>query len=234
MKKDPIIREAIDESLVSVHFDARDMHAVLRAVRSERAPDRAPKRRMRLNFAFAAAMLLLIAVPVLTLRTAGTPPDDITTIAAEGESTPLPTASEAPPQSAAALDETEAIRLARACFEAQCDTSVFTFDEYTVSVQGYAVYGSSLECPDYEVSMKSIYDNGCTFTVVISAQDGSVVSFSDPALATVPAAVSSDSPEVQSWYEKYGEDVSAWPQEALREFARRYGNGLLNAEAQPQ
>ena len=40
MKNDPRIRNALDESLSSVHFDARDMHRVLRAVREQEAPDR--------------------------------------------------------------------------------------------------------------------------------------------------------------------------------------------------
>ena len=40
MKNDPRIRNALDESLSSVHFDARDMHRVLRAVRGQEAPVR--------------------------------------------------------------------------------------------------------------------------------------------------------------------------------------------------
>lgn len=201
---------------------------------------------MRLNLAFAAAMLLLIAAPILVLRSAGTPAD-ITTIAANGataasvgESTALhiaPTAAPLPSEQPRELPETKAedalisessaIEIARACFEAQCDTSVFTFDEYTVSVQGYAAYGSDPEIPGYEVSMKSIYDNGCAFTIIVSAQDGSVLSFSDPATATVPAAIDSGSPEVQSWYDKYGPYMFTWPQSAKVEFSRRYEGGQL-------
>ena len=42
MKSDPRIRSAIDESLSSVHFDARDMHAVLRAARCQEPPGGKP------------------------------------------------------------------------------------------------------------------------------------------------------------------------------------------------
>lgn len=250
MRKDHTIKSAIDESLASVHFDARDMHGVLRAVRHEPAPRKAPGKRMRFNFAFAAAMLLLVAAPLLALRSAGTPAD-ITTIAANGSTaasvgesaalpiaptaaplpTPLPTGQpvELPETQATdgLISESSAIEIARACFEAQCDTSVFTFDEYTVSVQGYAAYGSDPEIPGYEVNMKSIYDNGCAFTIIVSAQDGSVISFSDPAAATVPASIDNGSPEVQSWYDKYGPYMFTWPQSAKVEFSRRYEGGQL-------
>ena len=47
MKNDPRIRNALDESLSSVHFDARDMHRVLRAVREQEAPVRTSARRKR-------------------------------------------------------------------------------------------------------------------------------------------------------------------------------------------
>ena len=62
MKKDPTIREAIDESLCSVRFNAQDERAVLAAIHGRRA--KAKKRVRRLNFAFAMGLLVLLVAPV--------------------------------------------------------------------------------------------------------------------------------------------------------------------------
>ncbi|MEE0402346.1 MAG: hypothetical protein UDN39_10450, partial [Christensenellales bacterium] len=62
MKKDPTIREAIDESLCSVRFNAQDERAVLAAIHGRRA--KAKKRARRLNFAFAMGLLVLLVAPV--------------------------------------------------------------------------------------------------------------------------------------------------------------------------
>ena len=62
MKKDPTIREAIDESLCSVRFNAQDERAVLAVIHGRRA--KAKKRVRRLNFAFAMGLLVLLVAPV--------------------------------------------------------------------------------------------------------------------------------------------------------------------------
>lgn len=239
MKRDNQIHRAIDESLDSVRFNARDTHAVLHAVRSQGASRhaRSPKRRMRPELILALSMVALIVGPLsvfaLRARLAGT--EDITThidptiAASAGEQTG--SAQNADPIIAAesafspAVSESEAVQAARACFEAQCDTSVFAFEEYTVSVQAISPYASEPASAHYEVAMQSIYDNGCAFTVVVSAQDGSVISHSAPQLATVPASLNLESAELRSWYDKYGEDISAWPADAQAEFSRRYEGG---------
>ena len=69
MKKDPTIREAIDESLCAVRFNAQDERNVMAAIHGRRV--RAKKRARRLNLAFAAGLLLLLVLPVsaFTLHT---------------------------------------------------------------------------------------------------------------------------------------------------------------------
>ena len=68
MKKDPSIRYAIDESLSSVRFNAQDERSVLRRVRAQRQeekpPVRAKKRGLRLDFAFAMGMVLVLVIPL--------------------------------------------------------------------------------------------------------------------------------------------------------------------------
>lgn len=231
MKKDPLIRNAIDESLGSVHFSQQDMRAVLKAVRQSCAPQRSARRTKRphAQWALAAAMLVLVAAPLglLTANALRAGTTDITTIAAApGESlspsfepnrdvvleaTPIP----------ALIPESDAIRAARTCFEAQCDTSVFTFEEYTVSA---SIADSGAE---YVVLMQSIYDNGCSFRVIISALDGSVIAHSAPDLATVPALLDESSAEVQAWYAKHGAHVFMWPLDIQAEFSRRYSGSAL-------
>ena len=89
MKSDPRIRSAIDESLSSVHFDERDVHAVLRAARHrERA--NTPRRRARWDWALATAMLMIVLVPLslFALRANRTQTADIRTLAGVGQDPP--------------------------------------------------------------------------------------------------------------------------------------------------
>jgi len=221
MKNNAHIQNAIDESLGSVRFTHQDMHAVLTAVRSQRTPENKRKPLIRMEFAAAAAMLVLIAAPLgaMTLRALRAQPVDIVTAAHTGETEET---AFAPAQDILAvadltpilISEGEAIRAARACFDAQCDTAVFTFEEYTVS--------TSLDSAQYVVSMQSIYDNGCSFQVVVSGADGSVISHSDPEQATMPARLDSNSAEVQAWLNKYGRRTFMWPLDVQAEFSRRY------------
>lgn len=246
MKRDNRIHHAIDESLDSVRFNARDTYAVLHAVRSKNTPSRthAPKRQMRLDLIFAMSMAALILVPlsIFALRAQRANISDITAsidpiIAASSgdqtapaQDTPLPngdTILESESAFIPAITESEAIQAARACFEALCDTSIFTFEEYTVDVQTTFPYGSDPSAAHYEVTMKSIYGNGCTFTVVVSAQDSHVVSYSTPKLATMPAFIDSSSAEIRAWYDKHGEYLFAWPMDVQAEFSRRYEGAML-------
>lgn len=221
MKSDPRIRNAIDESLSSVHFDERNIRAVLRAARRQDTSP-APRRHARWDWALATAMMMIVLVPLslFALRANRTQTADIRALAGVSQDA-LPVVSSAPADSAqaAALSESDAIRIARACFEAECDTSVFTFEEYAVSVHFYE--------DTCIVLMKSVYDNGCTFEVVISLPSGTVGSFSDPRQATVPSGIRHDSVEVQTWYDKYGPMLYAWPMDEQAEFSRRYEGAAL-------
>ena len=246
MKNDPRIRNALDESLSSVNFDARDMHRVLRAVREQEAPVRKPthrkRRPLRLDFMVAVATAALVIVPLslFALRAQRTATSKIMTVAAHGVqgtvstekpdgredvllATPLPL-STAAPGTAGAMNEYDAIQAARACFEAQCDTTIFTFDEYAVDIS--AAPGEDGAPSSYVVTMQSIYGNGCVFRVVVSAQDGAVISYSTPRLATVPAVLDRQCAEVQAWYDRYGEHSFTWPLDAQAEFSRRYEGGM--------
>ena len=247
MKNDPRIRNALDESLSSVHFDARDMHRVLRAVREQEAPvrksARQQRRPLRLDFMVAVATAALVIVPLslFALRAQRAATSRITTVAAHGaqhvvsterpaghEDVILATPSAAPVVGSGpsgVLDEHAAIQAARACFEAQCDTTIFTFDEYAVDV--CAASGEDGAPSSYVVTMESIYGNGCTFRVVVSAPDGAIISYSTPRLATVPAALDRQCAEVQAWYDRYGEHLFTWPLDAQAEFSRRYEGGRL-------
>jgi len=131
---------------------------------------------------------------------------------------------DAPP--AAAMSESEAIRIARACFEENCDTGIFTFEEYTVDVQSAFDYGAA-DARHIEVTLSSIYDNGCSFRVSIDPASGSVLSFSTPRLATEPTRLSLESEEVSAWYEKNGAYAFTWPLEEQAEFSRRYEGGMI-------
>ena len=155
MKKDPSIRYAIDESLSSVRFNAQDERSVLRRVRAQRQeekpPVRAKKRGLRLDFAFAMGMVLVLVIPltVFTLRAGSLRTQRIVPLADTNPSvdappvkvseTAQPVASAAP-VSDSVIDESAAIRAARDCYNAVCDTSIFSFEEFTVTCTRYPVY----------------------------------------------------------------------------------------------
>lgn len=227
MKKQTTVRDAIDESLSGVRFTERDARSVLRAVRTrEQEPERpAPsRRRMRLDLAFACAMLLILVLPVsfFALRARRE-----RIIAGPGGAPVLPQTTAAgqadliiqPGQTARTGEESAAIRAARACFDEHCDTGIFSFEEYAVSV--------TREGERYTVEMTSIYGNGCRFTVVVDMTTGEVVQFSTPELATVPTYLDASSPEILAWYEKNGPFLFTWPADEQAEFSRRYEGGAL-------
>lgn len=243
MKKQNPIREAIDESLSTVHFTAADERAVLRAVHRRARHGRAPSRRAhasgrrRLDLVFSLALLAVVVVPAAWIALRAQPASIVTgngtatqdvIVSAPAQTTmtaAVPT-PEPSPSVSSALSEAATITAARACFEEHCDTSVFSFEEYTVSMQAAEGDGGAL----VSVELRSIYDNGCTFTVVLDAQSGGVISFTNPSLATQPQGVNTASPEVQAWFDKYGADFSLWPADAQAEFARRYEGRAPDAE----
>lgn len=243
MKIDPSIRNAIDESLHDVHFNMQDMHRVLRAVRDNEdacAPVR--RKRFRLDFVFATALMALVFVPlaVLTLRSQRTQLSTISgsnvtaTSALTARPSPEATAQAgaSPVPSGAYISADDAVRIARNCYESHCDTSIFTFDEFTVDVT--YVHGISGEegasTPDtYQVTLENIYGNGCTFVVVIDVTTGEVLFYTTPEQATIPAYLPASSPEVQAWYEKNGPYVFTWSQADQVEFSRRYEGAALRA-----
>lgn len=245
MKKDNQIRNAIDESLGSVRFNANDMRSVLRAVREEesapRMSARMPRRSFRTAFAVMTAALVIVPLSIFAVRVSrfGSSISTITPLAAN---TAVPSAdliiSNSPavtaqptlapvPQRSGALTQDDAISIARACFEENCDTGVFAFEEYTISVQQVPADGGDSSAACFEVTMNSVYDNGCTFTVVVDAESGSVLSFSTPRLATVPMRLNAQSEEIQAWYDKYGRYIFMWPLDMQAEFSRRYEGALL-------
>lgn len=229
MKKNSILRDAIDESLSGVRFNAEDARNVLRAVRTrESEPERpARARRLRLDLAFACAMLLILVVPVSYFALRAQSERAASVVTGPGGATAVPQATAAPQedrivspaQTARTDEESAAIRAARACFEAHCDTDIFTFEEYAVSV--------SREGSRYTVDMTCIYGNGCRFTVVVDMPSGEIVEYSTPELATVPTYLDADSPEILAWHEKNGPFVFTWPAEEQAEFSRRYEGGAL-------
>ena len=232
MKKDPTIREAIDESLCSVRFNAQDERNVLSAVHGRRV--RAKKRARRLNLVCAMGLLLLLVVPVgaFTLRARRL---NTATVAAPGQdrilspdSTPEPAAALSPLIDSTAtaapngmLAEQDAIRAARTCFDAVCDTDIFSFDEYAVTC--------TRSGGTYTVLLTSVYGNGCTFTVTVDAFTGEETGHSSAKLATQPIYLGDDAPEIQSWYAKYGHAVYLWAESVQVEFSRRYEGATLRA-----
>lgn len=283
-KKNDSIRDAIDESLGSVHFNAADMRRVLHATRNQEEPKRTPKpSRRRFDFVFSMALVAILVVPLCVLslrpkpvRTPSLAPQGtmlITSAPPQSEglpptlaptSTPIVTPTPSPTAEATAaivyqtpqptptpiptfmptaiptspsaemmdqpISESDAIRAVRDCFAQTCDTGVFSFYEYTVSV----VYDSRDDSNTCTVTMSSIYDNGCAFTVILDAQTGAVRSTSDPVLATTPQGIREDSAEVRTWYEKNGSDMSTWPLSAQQEFSRRYeGKKIPAATPEP-
>jgi len=217
MRKNTNIRDAIDESLSGVRFTNQDIRTVLSSTTRRR---KASPRRFEFAFALAALVIVLVPAALFALRAQRTP---ITSIAAAPILSEDPKADQIVKTAAQyTAEESEAIRIARACFESVCDTSIFSFEEYAVSV---AAGGDRV----YSVTLESIYGNGCRFTADVSLSSGSVIRHSTPQLATVPAYLNSDSPEVAAWYDRYGPIVMAWPQGAQAEFSRRYEGGLLRA-----
>ena len=221
MKDDNFIRDAIDESLSGVRFTRQDMRAVQsKTTRGKKAHAARTARRYDFAFALAALAIVLVPVALFTLRAQRTPTTSIA--ASPGVSAASQTGSD--PQTDLILksaaqftaEESEAIRIARACFESVCDTSIFTFEEY-------AVAAVQSEADVYAVTMESIYGNGCRFTADVSLSSGSVIRHSTPQLATVPAYLNTASPEVTAWYDRYGPILMTWPQDAQAEFSRRYG-----------
>lgn len=248
MRKKTLIHDAIDKSLQDVHFSAQDMHSVLRQTRMQQHEIQPQKTSTRgrpayFGYALAAAMLIVIIAPVSFFALRGQSrlvPTTNPLCAAPGEaqSGPHDAVSDGDPLSAApsasitasplddgVFDERDAIAAARACFETQCDTSVFAFEEYDVTL---AEAGSDSDAPDsFVVEMNSIYDNGCSFRVVLSRENGDIISYSTPRLATTPMYLNTQSAEVLAWYEQYGPHMFTWPMDAQAEFSRRYEGAAL-------
>lgn len=238
------VKNAIDESLYAVRFNAQDARSVMSAVRSGRkhAPSKKKRSFLRSDLIFASAFLLLIALPVSLYAVRSR--ESITTIVASpGQTTAQPFSSFDPVSDVASLSptaaptsvpvadlpfagigESEAIRITRECFEAHCDTTIFSFDEYEIS----AVLSDG-DAPQYTVAMKSIYNNGCSFTVILSAESGEILQYSSPQLATVPSIIDAGCAEIRAWFDEYGEHLFTWPQDAQAEFSRRYEGGTLRA-----
>ena len=231
------VQSAINESLSSVHFNASDTRSVLNTLRCGRKqrPSGKRRRKFRPELIFTFSLFLMVALPLSLYAIRAK--ENITMIGADpgttlqplavtqhdaSIATPSPAAAveESPAPFAAAISESDAIRIARECFNAHCDTSIFTFEEYGVS----ATLSSSAQ---YTVTLDSIYKNGCRFTVVLSAATGEVLQYSSPHLATVPEGVDESSPEIRAWFDKYGEHLFTWPQEVQAEYSRRYQGGIL-------
>ena len=230
MKRENPIREAIDDSLRDVRFDAHDARSVLRAVRSREDESRArarPRRGFRPDFAFALTLIVIIAAPLSLTFFRSQNTRDIT--AAVGSVTPSPSAvvATALPEADPILEtteESEAIRAARACFEAQCDTSIFSFEEYAIRV-AQAPQGDGTS--RFTVTMDCVYDNGCSFTCVVSMPSGEILQHSTPELATIPMFFDAASDEVQSWYQRYGAFPFTWDAQTQVEFSRRYEGAAI-------
>ena len=111
MKSNTRCREAIDESLSAVRFNARDMRSVLSAVREQEAPQQVTVRargHRRLDFVFSMALVAMVAIPVclfaLNAQKAKTTPVTVapgTVTAAPSQAPSVPTAAPtaAPPAS---------------------------------------------------------------------------------------------------------------------------------------
>lgn len=223
MRQENPIRDAIDESLCGVRFDTQDMQSVLCAVqRGGRQSARKPRRAFRPALAFGLIALIVTPLAVLSLRIRG---PQLTSVAA-------PTGILVTPSNTAAknggIGAGDAVRIARICYEETCDTEIFTFDEFTVHT-AYASAQDDAPGGTYTVALQSIYGNGCTFTVVIDAATGAILSTSDPERATVPDAWQPDSAHMQSWIDKNGPLLLTWPQDEQAEFSRRYQGGMLRA-----
>lgn len=242
MKKDPSIRYAIDESLSSVRFNAQDERSVLRRVRAQRQeekpPVRAKKRGLRLDFAFAMGMVLVLVIPltVFTLHAGSLRTQRIVPLADTNPSVDAPPSRFRKPHSPllrprpfpTAQSTKARIRAARDCYNAVCDTSIFSFEEFTVTCTlGASQYPADMEGDaQYTVVMESVYGNGCTFEVYVDAQNGSVL-HSNPKYATLPSIGALESEKAQAWYKKNGSYILTWQPAAQAEFSRRYEGATL-------
>ena len=169
--------------------------------------------------------------PVVTAEPTPTPTPVVT---AEPTFTPTPAplpAAKTEPEKQPDCDVSRVIQSTRDLYNELCNTSVFTFDEFTVKTD----VTSDDVCI---VTMNSIYDNGCSFTARFDMKTGDLIDHSDPEKATMPSAHSSDT--AKAWFNKYGPDFWSWPQEARDEYTRRYafiqdsqslGLSLTEAEA---
>lgn len=234
------VKSAIDGSLSSVHFNTQDARSVMRGVRTgEKRRSKRKKRRLP-QLAFTFSLLLMITLPaalyvirsqenIISITNPSIPAAPRQTAMNDPvvvpPQTPAPTAlSTVSASDAPDASEEEAIRIARECFEAHCDTSIFQFEEYSVSVQN-----SEADPSLYTVTLESIYSNGCSFTVIISLKNDEVLQYSAPRLATTPTSVNMEADDVREWYEKYGEHLFTWPQDAQAEYSRRYQGGTLRS-----
>ena len=225
MKRENPIRDAIDESLFDVRFDAHDARNVMRAIRSRETERRAPvvrRRGFKPDFAFALTLAVIVAAPLSLMLIRSQNTRVIT--AAPGSATPVPSVvlQTAEPQGDPILEasvDSAVIRAARACFESQCDTSIFSFNEYDISVSEEAQDDGTSR---FTVTMNCIYDNGCSFTCVVAMPSGEIVQHSTPELATTPMFFDDTSDEVQNWYRQYGPYPFTWGSEQQVEFSRRY------------
>lgn len=238
------VKTAIDMQLSSVQFNAQDMRTVLQRTRKKKTLVR--RRRFKPDLAFAFALVMMLSLPLSlyamksrnSITTIITSPGEITPspiLTSQQQGFPVPSAvvtaaPTAPPAAASKeqtdglLTEADAVRIARECFETHCDTTIFTFEEYHVS----AVL-STQDVAKYTVTMNSIYQNGCSFCVILSADSGEILQYSTPKLATTPGYVDSTHPEIRAWFDKYGEQMITWPQDAQAEFSRRYQGGTLRS-----
>lgn len=236
-----VVHRAINDSLYAVRFNAQDTRAVLHAIQTGKKQTAKQRRRrfFRPDLLFTFSLLVMVALP-LSLHAIRSRESIVSIAASPGMKTDQPSAIDGPrdliddmsasapttaPNETASvfISESEATQLARECFEAQCDTTLFSFEEYTVAVV------LSANAQQYTVTLESIYKNGCYFTVVLSAKDGSLIQFSAPGLATTPTFLNTESDEVRAWYDKYGDALITWNQDVQAEFSRRYQGGTLRA-----
>lgn len=231
------VRDAIDASLSSVRFGEADERAVFRAVSGRGRRTREKRRTFAPQLGFALAALVLVAAPLyLSLFRAqderivaaapgagATATADATDAPAAG--TPLPTPAAGEAEKSADVDAVEAVtRAARECFEAECDTAVFSFDEFAVSVsEGAREGGETL----YSVTLESLYDNGCAFTALVAYPSLEIVQHSTPELATNPTFFAGAGKE--DFYERFGPYPFTWDEQTQIEFSRRYEGGACRA-----
>lgn len=234
MKRHPEIQNAVNESLSSVRFTDWDRERVLRAVRMPEEPvcKRPPRRLFRADVLLPAMSAVLVVVPIFlfALHARNMQITEITSYAGTNvcaKQEVLPT--DAPTAPPAAPNTRAAIEAARACFEAECDTSIFAFDEYTVDVS--AVQDETGHPAAFVVTMRSVYGNGCTFSVTVSAENNAVISYSAPRDATIPSSLDQNRSEIRAWYERYGAHPFMWALDVQAEFSRRY-DGALHRDPQ--